>query len=182
MSKRLEDMTLEELWELFPIVLAPHNPLWSIWAKEEIQYLSRILAVYEPIITHIGSTAIPDIQAKPIIDLLVEVSPEIEWQDIKAIMERWGYICMSQSASRVSFNKGYTLSGYAEKVFHIHYHRLGDCDEIIFRDFLISHPDYAKAYENLKKSLLPIFINDRDGYTNAKSQFVQMILRLSKGE
>lgn len=83
-------MTLEELWELFPIVLCPHNLLWKYWALEEIEWLSDLLAVFQPIINHIGSTAIPDIFAKPIIDILVELSPSIEWSSVKEIMETNG--------------------------------------------------------------------------------------------
>ena len=61
MNKPLKDMSLAELWQLFPIVLAPWSPLWEVWAKEEIQNLSALLAEYSPIISHIGSTAIPEI-------------------------------------------------------------------------------------------------------------------------
>lgn len=171
-NKRLQDMTLEELWELFPIVLTPHNPLWAIWAKEEMQLLSDLLSSYDPIINHIGSTAIKGIQAKPIIDILVELPNGIEWNPIKDVMEANGYICMSESNSRISFNKGYTPTGYADKVFHIHFHRIGDNDEILFRDYLIAHPEAANEYELFKQSLLPKFKNDRDGYTKAKSKFI----------
>lgn len=169
-------MTLEELWELFPIVLTPHNPQWSVWAEEEMRLLSSLLVKYHPIISHIGSTAIPDIQAKPIVDILVEVSPGIEWLPIIEILERNGYICMSESGSRISFNKGYTPSGYADKVFLVHVHRTGDNDEILFRDYLIAHSESAKEYETLKLSLLPEYRNNRDGYTEAKTEFVKKIV------
>lgn len=177
MTKRLQDMTLEELWELFPIILTPHNPQWAIWAKEEMRLLSDILSSYDPIINHIGSTAIKGIQAKPIIDILVEVSTDIEWKSIKGIMEANGYICMSESENRISFNKGYTPAGYADKVFHIHFHRIGDNDEILFRDYLIERPEVAKEYEKLKLSLLPKYKNDRNGYTEAKTKFVRMAIK-----
>lgn len=176
MAKRLEDMNLEELWELFPIVLVPHNPHWEAWADEEMASLDRLLVEYSPLIHHIGSTAIPNIHAKPIIDILVEMPPGAPWTDIKSIMEANGYICMSQTEPRLSFNKGYTPDGYAERVFHIHFHRLGDNDEILFRDYLIAHPDAATEYEALKMSLLPKFRNDRDGYTAAKSDFIHRIV------
>ncbi len=169
-------MTLEELWDLFPIVLTAHNPQWSVWAEEEMRLLSSLLVKYHPIISHIGSTAIPDIQAKPIVDILVEVSPGIEWLPIIEILERNGYICMSESGSRISFNKGYTPSGYADKVFHVHVHRTGDNDEILFRDYLIAHSESAKEYETLKLSLLPEYRNNRDGYTEAKTEFVKKIV------
>lgn len=170
-------MTLAELWALFPIVLTAYNPDWSEWANEEILELTVLLKDYNPIINHIGSTAIPNIQAKPIIDILVELNPDTGWSRIKERMETTGYICMSVSDIRMSFNKGYTQAGYADKVFHIHFHRTGDNDEIRFRDYLIAHPEVAKEYEKLKLSLLPKYRNDRDGYTEAKSEFVRQTMK-----
>ena len=178
--KPLQNLTLTELWELFPIVLSPHNPQWPEWAKEEIDALSVVLSAYTPIISHIGSTAISDIQAKPIIDILVEINPGADWQRIEDEMEAAGYICMVVTDTRMSFNKGYTPEGYAEKVFHIHFHAFGDNDEIIFRDYLNSHPEVAREYEKLKLSLLPKYKNDRDGYTEAKSEFIKNILETAK--
>lgn len=170
-------MSLEELWELFPIELVPHNPKWGDWAKEEIACIVDTLSLYTPIVTHIGSTAISGIHAKPIIDILVEISPLKNWREVKAIMENSGYICMSESNNRMSFNKGYTPEGYAEKVFHIHVHPTGDNDEILFRDYLNSNPKVAKEYESLKLNLLPKFRNNRDGYTDAKSEFITKVSR-----
>ena len=180
MKKQLKDMTLEELWELFPIVLTPHNPQWRHWAEEEMRLLGSLLAGYDFKINHIGSTSIPDIQAKPIVDILIEISHDAEWSPIKAILEGNGYICMSESELRLSFNKGYTPEGYAEKVFHIHLHRIGDNDEICFRDYLLAHPESARDYETLKLSLAPKYRNDRDGYTQSKTAFVRSIVETAK--
>lgn len=174
--KRLEEMTLQELWELFPIALAPHNPLWKQWAADEISLLASVLSQFTPLINHIGSTAIPTIQAKPIIDILVEVPAEAHLPSLRTSMETCGYICMAQSPSRMSFNKGYTPQGYAQKVFHIHVHRLGDNSEILFRDYLIAHPDAALQYQSLKQSLLPAYRHDRDAYTAAKTPFITATL------
>lgn len=87
MSHTLKDMTFEELWQLFPIVLTPHRPQWEDWANEEILELSALLKDYSPIINYIGSTAIPNIQAKPIIDILVEITPDNDWQRVRETME-----------------------------------------------------------------------------------------------
>lgn len=178
--KELKDMSLEELWVLFPIELVPHQSVWRGWAFMEIAALSDALALYAPIITHIGSTAVPDIWAKPIVDLLVELPEGSDWLQVKTLLEKSGYIFMSESGSRMSFNKGYTPKGFAEKVFHVHVRRFGDNDEICFRDYLIAHPDVAKEYESLKLSLLPKYRNNRDGYTEAKTEFVKHVTELSK--
>lgn len=176
-EKRLEDMSLDELWALFPIVLSHHREEWGQWAAEEINILRSILSSCSPMISHIGSTAIPGIMAKPIVDILVEMPEAIDYGQVRCMMESRGYICMAAGAERMSFNKGYTPSGYAERVFHIHIHREGDNDEIRFRDFLLSHPLEAKAYERLKLSLLPRFRHDRDAYTSAKTLFITNALR-----
>ena len=173
-------MTLEELWELFPIVLTQHDPRWTDWAEEEMTTLSAILSGFDKKISHIGSTAIPGIMAKPIVDILVEIPAETDWKEVKKRMESAGYICMSASDKRMSFNKGYTPEGYAERVFHIHFHLTGDNDEIRFRDYLIANPDIAKEYEGLKLSLLPRFKHNRDAYTEAKTDFVRRISALAK--
>lgn len=176
----LHEMTLEELWQLFPISLSPHNPEWRVWAHNEMDILSSLLAPFNPVLNHIGSTAIPDILAKPIVDILVEVPMSTELRHVKNVMETSGYICMAESEVRISFNKGYTRAGYADKVFHVHVHLSGDHDEIIFRDYLITHPPMAREYERLKSSLLPRYRNDRDAYTGAKTSFVKKILDLSR--
>lgn len=95
-------------------------------------------------------------------------------------MESAGYICMSVTDTRMTFNKGYTPRGYAEKVFHIHIHVIADNDEIYFRDYLLTHTDVAREYETLKLGLLPKYRNNRDGYTEAKTDFVKRITDLAK--
>lgn len=181
-KKPLDSMTLAELWQLFPIILTPHQPQWKEWAENEIQNLSGILSAYSPIINHIGSTAINRIQAKPIIDILVEISLEDDWQGVKTELKTAGYICMSSSGDRMSFNKGYTSVGYADKVFHVHIHAIGDNDEIIFRDYLNSHSEVAREYEALKLSLLHQFKNNRDGYTSTKTDFIKRVMYDAKNE
>lgn len=169
-------MTLDELWELFPITLEPHKHDWIRWAEDEIAHLCTLLSDFSPRISHVGSTAIKGILAKPIVDILVEMPQDSDWNMAQKIMESAGYICMSNSENRMSFNKGYTPEGYAEKVYHVHLHLYGDNDEVFFRDYLISHPEAAKEYERLKLSLLPKYRNNRDGYTEAKTEFVKDIM------
>ena len=172
MGKSLSDMTLEELWKLFPIILTEHNDAWGAWYAEEEKRLAGILPMDCIKINHIGSTAIKDIWAKPIIDILVELPTSAPMESVKKLLVQNGYICMSDEANRKSFNMGYTVNGFAEKVFHLHLRYESDNDELYFRDYMNDHPQLAKQYEQLKLSLWKKFEHDRDGYTSAKSCFI----------
>ena len=172
MGKKLSEMSLEELWQLFPIILTRHQDCWKKWYLEEETLLKKNLLQVERI-SHIGSTAIPTIWAKPIIDILVEIPRESNLYDYKDLIINNGYICMSQSENGLSFNKGYTENGFAERVFHLHLRYSGDNDELYFRDYLIEHPDAAKAYEELKLRLWKKYEHNRDAYTNAKTELVK---------
>lgn len=170
MSKPLSQMSMEELWQLFPIRLTEHQAYWEEWYQNEKERLFSILPDAVKI-HHIGSTSINVIWAKPIIDILVEASLR-DHEAIKTLLVHNDYICMAQRENRIDFNKGYTPDGFAEKVFHLHLRIIGDNDELYFRDYLNAHPKIAKDYEELKRSLWKQFEHDRDGYTESKSAFV----------
>lgn len=172
MKKKLSEMSLEELWQLFPIFLTEHQECWKEWYLEEESFLEKVLPKVERI-SHIGSTAVPFIWAKPIIDILVEVPKENFLLDYKDVISNNGYICMSQNEERISFNKGYTEDGFAERVFHLHLRYVGDNNELYFRDYLMEHPEAAKEYEKLKLRLWKEYEHDRDGYTNVKAELVK---------
>lgn len=178
--KRLEDMSLEELWALFPIVLAAPDPHWPEQAADEISCLHKSLGLPLSAFSHIGSTAIKDIMAKPIIDILIEAECKSDFKSLKHKIMGVGYLCMNETDTRIDFNKGYTPTGFADRVFHLHLRLPGDNDEIYFRDYLNTHHNIAKAYEKLKLSLWKRFEHDRDGYTNAKNDFIQRYTEIAK--
>lgn len=182
MSKPLSDMTLEELWELFPIILSEHQDCWKDWYDEEKQNITSVLRCENLRISHIGSTAINNILAKPIVDILIEIPKDISMADVKDQLISGGYICMSEEKSRKSFNKGYTNAGFAERVFHVHLRYCGDNDELYFRDYMNSHPALAEEYEKLKLSLWKRYEHNRDAYTGAKSEFVKKYTNCAKAE
>lgn len=172
MRKKLTEMSLEELWQLFPIFLTAPKACWKEWYLEEEVFLQKLLPQTERI-SHIGSTAIPFIWAKPIIDILVEIPKNANLRTYQALLVDNGYLCMSENKDKLSFNKGYTEQGFAERVFHLHLRYAGDNDELYFRDYLLEFPEIAKEYEQLKLSLWKKFEHNRDGYTNAKTEFIK---------
>ena len=183
-KKRLSDMTQAELWQLFPIFLTAHRPEWRAWFQEEQRLLKAVLPPEAIVgISHIGSTAVAGIHAKPIVDMLVETAQDADWVALDAALcGKGGYICMSRDAERMSFNKGYTEDGFAERVFHLHLRRAGDNDEMYFRDYLNAHPGVAREYERMKLILWRQFEHDRDGYTAQKTEFVREYTRRARQE
>jgi len=180
MEKTLSEMTLEELWHLFPIFLTEPNDQWNIWYNEEYQKLWAFLSNVKTRISHIGSTAIKNIWAKPIIDILVEISLKNDMSQIKDLIIKNGYICMAEHSQNISFNKGYTKNGFSEKVFHLHLRYWGNNEELYFRDYMNDNPEIANQYESLKLSLWKLYEYNRDAYTNAKHEFISKYTQIAK--
>ena len=138
-------MTLEELWELFPVFLVAHDDRW----KDSFYGIAKTpagLLSDQPVdrISHIGSTAVQGIWARNTIDVMVEIPESSDMKDVARILEQNGFVIMSVKENRISLNKGYTETGFADKVYHIHLRYTGDNDELYFRDYLNEHPDVAK--------------------------------------
>lgn len=174
MSKKLSEMTLEELWTLFPIRLTEHNAEWKKQYKEMSAYLEKRLSSRHIVrSSHIGSTAVKGIWAKPIVDILIEIAPDEDMAAVAEIITNSGFIKMSESENRISFNCGYTEQGFAEKVCHLHLRYAGDNDELYFRDYLNDNPSIAEEYQRLKLDLWHKYEYNRDAYTEAKTEFVR---------
>lgn len=174
MSPSLEKMSLEELWQLFPIFLREHQDEWKEWYEEERLLLLSFLPANQLVrISHIGSTSVKTGWVKPIVDILLEIPKAADMAVMRDLLLQNGYLLMSESKGRMSFNKGYTPSGFAERVFHLHLRYEGDHDELYFRDYLQEYPAVAKDYEKLKLSLWKQYEHNRDAYTDAKTNFIK---------
>jgi len=183
-SKPLMEMTNEELWQLFPVILSGHHPEWEELYREERNMLRQIFG-RENIrrISHIGSTAVDGLIAKPTIDVLVEIMDETDVGDLIRKMEDAGYIYLPQPGNpppHIMFIKGYTPHGFEGQVYHVHVRYAGDWDELYFRDYLRDHPATAIEYGQLKQNLLEEYKNNRDGYTDAKGDFIRQITSLAR--
>ena len=186
MEKELSQMTLEELWKLFPIILKEHNTDYKDWYECEKQKLLNCINKENVIrINHIGSTSVEGLIAKPIVDILLEINTETEIEQLEDILLYNGWLLMSSENKpfmKMSFNKGYTKQGFAEKVYHLHVRYYGDWNELYFRDYLIEHKEVAEEYEELKLGLIEEYEHDRDGYTDAKSDFILKYTQKAKEE
>ena len=132
-------------------------------------------------IHHIGSTCIPDVPAKPIIDILIEVH-DIETVDhLNEQMRSLGYEPRGELgiAGRRYFRK----RNDGEHTRHVHVFQTGHAEverHLSFRDFLIAHPEEAQAYGRLKGMLASQFAEDRGRYTEAKSGFIEEMVRRAR--
>ena len=182
--KALLEMSNEELWQLFPIVLKPHSPAWASWFAGEKCVLESALddtGVFR--ISHVGSTAVPGLVAKPTVDILLEVQPDYGEAALQTHVEAAGYLLnrlAHKPPPHLMGMKGYTPAGFAERVFHLHVRYPGDWPEPYFRDYLCDHPDVAAAYAALQADLRQRYEHDRDAYTAEKAAFVQRYSELAR--
>jgi len=154
MTEDLNKMTTEELGLLFPVVLFDYDPSWTkIYLHEKENILKALQQCSISGIEHIGSTAILGICSKP-----------------------------ENPPPHIMLAKGYSKKGYTGQTFHIHIRYAGYRDEIIFRDYLCDNPDIAKHYNDLKKELSTRYRNDREKYTEGKTEFIKHIMKLARNK
>ncbi len=179
-------MTNEELWELFPIILSVYNPIWVTSYSKEKPVLKQAVGIQNIVrINHVGSTAIPNLIAKPTIDILLEIKDNTDIERLISNMQSVAYIYSEQPnnpAPHMMFMKGYTPQGFKGQAFHVHVRYSGDWDELYFRDYLLAHPEIADEYGKLKLELKKKYEHDRDGYTYAKTDFIKRIAKLVRAD
>lgn len=163
--------------EIRTIEVVPYNINWVNKYLAEAEKIKKIMADELVKIHHIGSTSIPGISAKPVIDILVEVINIENIDDYNEKMKEIGYIAKGEYGIE---GRRFFLKGEINRTHHIHVFQVGN-SEIIrhlnFRDYMISHPDEAKAYSEMKRELAIKFRHDIDGYCNGKNDFIKNIDR-----
>lgn len=183
-SKELDKMTSEQLGQLFPIIIEDYSDKWvGLYQSESKQILDSFAPADIIRIDHIGSTAIPGLKAKPTIDILLQVPEDIDLHKMKRVFKSLGYQLNEHPENpppHVTFVKGYSKKGIKGQSYHVHIRYKGDWNEILFRDYLIHHPEIAKEYEKLKLELAAQYRNDREAYTAAKSDFIEKINKVTR--
>ena len=185
MKKQLSEMTLEELYYLFPIILVKHNPQYREWYNTEKENLLKSINTHDIFrINHIGSSAVKGLISKPTVDILLEIREDCNISHLtdSLVAIGWGLMQEESEPMKLAFVKGYTPEGFADKVYHLHVKYMGDWDELYFRDYLIKHPNIAMEYGKLKLDLLKDFKHNKDGYTKAKTDFIVKYSEIAKRE
>lgn len=168
-----------------PIVIREYDPEWPARFVEERSRLVAILGSVAARVEHVGSTAVPGMAAKPIIDLLVGVD-SLPHARISCLpkLQAVGYTYLPQYESwlpgEMLFRKGTPAWTH-----HVHVLETASAawdDYILLRDFLRRRADVAGAYADLKRALALVFEDDIAGYRDAKRQFVKALVEKARGE
>ncbi|WP_010291871.1 GrpB family protein [Clostridium senegalense] len=159
------------------IEVAEYNSSWKKEFMKESKLIEDIMKEEIIKIHHIGSTSIPDIFAKPVIDVLLEVKDINNTDEYNNELSKLGYI--SKGEYGIS-GRRFFLKGVYHRTHHIHVFETGNLEiekHLNFRDYMIAHPEEAKMYGELKKELAIKFKHDIDSYCNGKNQFIKDIDR-----
>lgn len=165
------------------IQLSPYNPLWPNYFQEESQILSEYLtdAEIKHQLFHIGSSSIPGMTAKPVIDIILATPNLVNFQKIAPILSAYGYTNKGELniPFRIFFSRktpdvGYNLHLYEEDNPDINLN-------FTFRNYLIEHPDLLEEYMQIKKNLAQKSVTDPNtqglnGYTLGKDTFIRRVL------
>jgi GrpB-like predicted nucleotidyltransferase (UPF0157 family) len=160
-----------------PLVVVPYDASWPLLFRDEAGRMRQALGVVALRIDHIGSTAVPGLAAKPIIDFQVSVASFDPLEAYRSPLEVLGYVFRADNPDRT---KRYFREPPGARRTHIHVRRHGSWGEqfaLLCRDYLRCHPQQAGEYALLKSALVQQFRHDREGYTEAKGPGIWAIMR-----
>jgi GrpB-like predicted nucleotidyltransferase (UPF0157 family) len=164
------------------IYIADYDEKWPVLYREVSRPLAEAFGAYLVEMQHIGSTSVPGLGAKPIIDIAVDLRDYPLPQEVVEAVEKLGYTHRGEYgiAGRHYF-KRYCDDGL---MVHVHAYSPGNDEwakHIVFRDYMRAHPEAARKYETLKRDLASRYADQREVYTESKTDFVQEILRKAGG-
>jgi GrpB-like predicted nucleotidyltransferase (UPF0157 family) len=163
------------------VVVVDYDPVWPLLFEGVASRLRECLGDVALRVDHIGSTAVPGLAAKPIVDVQVSVVSLEPVDAFKGPIERAGYVFRAGNSERT---KRYFREQPGARRTHIHVRRAGSFSEqfaLLFRDFLRTHPDDADQYAALKRGLAARYPapEQRQLYVDAKVPFTWETIRLA---
>lgn len=163
------------------VAIASYSDDWAMLFAHEKQRLQAAIGEHTLAIEHVGSTSVPGLAAKPIIDIAVAVADLRAVADCVAPLAKLGYNYKGEYglAGRHYFNKG------KPRTHHLHMVLLASDywrHHLLFRDYLRRHPETVAEYASLKRSLAAQFNADIERYTDSKAPFITRVLEAARRE
>ncbi len=163
------------------VVLERYNPEWATSFEREKALIQPIFGKYE--VHHTGSTSIPGLAAKPIIDMLVGIENLADFERYRAKLESLGYVSMPEREKDWEI---FIPKGPDDARTHYLHVLIKDSPQyrnvLAFRDYLRAHDDARDAYASLKADLAVTYASDRPSYTAAKDDFIMSVIERAGGE
>lgn len=163
------------------VVIVPYDPEWPALFAALGARLRRALGDTALRVDHVGSTSVPGLDAKPIIDVQVSVASFEPLEAFRLPLEGLGFVFR---ADNPELTKRYFREAPGERRTHIHVRRAGSWSEqfaLLFRNYMRTHEEDAKRYAQLKHRLAAQYGDDRRGFTDAKAPFIWEIMRKADG-
>jgi GrpB-like predicted nucleotidyltransferase (UPF0157 family) len=160
-----------------PVNVVPYDPDWPRRFAQECAVLCAVFAGSEAAIEHVGSTAVPGLGAKPVIDVMVGLSQLAEAEGRIAALETAGYEYVQKYEGQLPERRYFRKPWLGPRAYHLHCVVKGSdfwVRHLAFRDYLRAHLESAAAYYELKGRLAARC--SKEDYTEAKSQFIEWIL------
>ena len=159
--------------------VVPYDPEWPRLFDAEALRLREALAPLAIVLEHTGSTSVPGLAAKPVLDMLAGVPSDAPIEPYIAALVAAGYVHRGEQGvpGREFFRRGDPRS------YHIHLTRIGSAfwyEHIIFRDYLRTHADARDDYARLKRALADRFPTDRGAYIDGKASFIRGVIARGK--
>ena len=165
-----------------PVIIVPYDPCWADTFKNEANLLQQTIPFSNIIIEHIGSTSVVGLSAKPIIDIMVGFESLNDANTSIPAIESLGYQYIPEYEAVIPDRRYFHKPVSPPRNFHLHcttIHSNFWKKQIAFRDYLRSHPQACADYQQLKENLAEQHRNDRTAYTDAKTDFIESILKIA---
>ena len=166
-------MSKDEFTWITEIRLVDYDPKWPNMFNGEAKILRDLLQDMVVSINHIGSTAVPGLDAKPVVDLMVEVTNLEKVQSMQEEFQNAGYEVLGENG--IPGRHFVTRNSAGERTHDIHIFETGHKEieqMILFRDRMIENPKEAESYSELKNELAAQYRDDPIGYTQGKTEFI----------
>ncbi len=165
------------------VELENYNPKWGEDYEIEEKLLKKVLGNMIIEIHHIGSTAIPGLMAKPVIDILIVIKDLNEINKIEEMLKEYDYENRGQQGvkDRYFFAKG-PEDARSHYVHFVEPNSDTYYNQVYFKKYLLEHHGYIKEYCDLKQDLAEKYADERPKYTQGKNEFITMIIKLAKEE
>lgn len=163
-----------------PVVLQQPSPQWVRLADRWIAAIEHALSDLRPRVEHIGSTAVPGLAAKPVIDLQVSVEDVDAEETYRPPLESLGLVVRAREPGHLFLRP----PAGSPRTVHVHVCQQGSSwerDHLLFRDQLRARPEVASAYAQLKERLADDVGLDRAAYTEGKSEFIRQVVASAHG-